>query len=176
VPETAHPSNERSVAHSRRGTAWALLLLLPVAALASVIVPAWLIHPFASQSQGELKLSYVLRAWSPVLTLLALLAALAATVFLWRAGNWWQRSAMVAFVLLAGVSTWFARQNHFEWMFAPLTDVAFAPANDASFIAGDDKVLAVELNGEAAAYPVRQLAYHHVVQDVVGGIPIAVTY
>jgi len=27
--------------------------------------------------------------------------------------------------------------------------------------------MAVEINGEAAAYPVRQMAYHHLVQDVV---------
>ena len=38
------------------------------------------------------------------------------------------------------------------------------------------KKVAVERNGEAAAYPVRQLAYHHIVQDVVGGVPIVVTY
>ena len=31
-------------------------------------------------------------------------------------------------------------------------------------------------NGEAAAYPIRQLAYHHLVQDIVGGVPIVVTY
>ena len=37
-------------------------------------------------------------------------------------------------------------------------------------------MLAVERNGEAAAYPVRQVAYHHIVQDVVGGVPVAVTY
>ena len=39
-----------------------------------------------------------------------------------------------------------------------------------------DPVLAVTLNGEATAYPVRQVAYHHIVQDVVGGVPVAVTY
>jgi hypothetical protein len=73
-------------------------------------------------------------------------------------------------------ATWFARQNHFEWMFQPLPNAAFAGASDAGFVPEDDMVLAVYLNGEAAAYPVRQVAYHHVVQDIIGGIPVLVTY
>ena len=32
-------------------------------------------------------------------------------------------------------------------------------------------VIAVELRGDAVAYPVRQMAYHHVVNDQVGGVP-----
>ena len=30
--------------------------------------------------------------------------------------------------------------------------------------------------GEAVAYPVNQLAYHHVLEDVIGGVPIVATY
>ena len=37
-------------------------------------------------------------------------------------------------------------------------------------------VIAVSINGEAKAYPVRFLGYHHHVQDTVGGKPILVTY
>jgi hypothetical protein len=37
-------------------------------------------------------------------------------------------------------------------------------------------VIAVDIKGDAVAYPVRQLAYHHIVQDVVGDTPIVVTY
>ena len=61
-------------------------------------------------------------------------------------------------------------------MFAPLEVVEFAPADAAPFIEDLDKVLAVEINGDAAAYPLRQLAYHHLVQDAVGGVAIAATY
>jgi hypothetical protein len=71
---------------------------------------------------------------------------------------------------------WFARQNHFEWMFEPLPNAAFSDVSDAGFVSEGDMVIAVELNGDAAAYPVRQVAYHHVVQDTIGGIPVLVTY
>lgn len=39
-----------------------------------------------------------------------------------------------------------------------------------------DRVIGVEINGEARCYPVRMLAWHEVVNDTVGGVPIAVTY
>jgi Protein of unknown function (DUF3179) len=61
-------------------------------------------------------------------------------------------------------------------MFSPLGDARFAAAAAADWVGEGDPVLAVEQGGEAVAYPVRQVAYHHIVQDVVGGVPVAVTY
>ncbi len=37
-------------------------------------------------------------------------------------------------------------------------------------------VMAVHLGGEARAYPIRIVSYHHIVNDVVGGLPIVATY
>ena len=74
------------------------------------------------------------------------------------------------------VTAWAARQNHFEWMFAPLPDVRFARAAEGGAVEPGDMVLAVRVKGDAAAYPVRQLAYHHLVEDAVGGVPIVATY
>ena len=37
-------------------------------------------------------------------------------------------------------------------------------------------ILGVSINGEAKAYPIRFLGYHHHVQDIVGGKPILATY
>jgi hypothetical protein len=54
--------------------------------------------------------------------------------------------------------------------------VAYASTGAADFVNDSDMVLAVLKNGEAAAYPVRLMAYHHLVQDVVGGTPIVATY
>jgi len=43
-------------------------------------------------------------------------------------------------------------------------------------IVSRDKVVGVEINGEARAYPIRVLNWHEVVNDVVGGVPVAVTF
>ena len=71
---------------------------------------------------------------------------------------------------------WMARQNHFEWMFAPLPNAGFVRAASADFVRREDMVLAVAVNGDAVAYPVNQLAYHHVVEDAIGKVPIVATY
>jgi len=51
----------------------------------------------------------------------------------------------------------------------------FLPAG-ASAIPGNEPVVAFELNGDARAYPLRILMWHEIVNDVVGGRPVAVTY
>jgi hypothetical protein len=61
-------------------------------------------------------------------------------------------------------------------MFAPLGSARFASVAETDFVADDEMVLAVKINGDAVAYPVSYMAYHHVVQDVVGGTPITATY
>lgn len=44
------------------------------------------------------------------------------------------------------------------------------------FLVSGDRVAGVVVNGEARAYPLREMNWHEVVNDVVGGVPIAVTY
>lgn len=61
-------------------------------------------------------------------------------------------------------------------MFNPLPNPAYAKTADAGFVADSDVVMAIESNGEAVAYPVRLMAYHHLVGDVAGGTPIVATY
>lgn len=161
----------------RRWIRWILLLIVTVTAFACVLVPALLIQPFKLQTAERLYVSYTLRHWSPIITLLALLLALLIVISLWKqTRRWWLKGFLVSFFIPLLLATWFARQNHFEWMFKPLPNAGFAKVNDAGFVSEDDMVLAVELNGDAAAYPVRQIAYHHVVQDTIGGIPVLVTY
>ena len=165
-----------SASRSRRRLAGVGLFLLILLSVALVALPLWLIRPFAPQTPEGLAVAYAVRRWAPLATLLALAAALALAALLWRNARWWSRAAMVlALVPLAGAA-WQSRQNLFEKMFAPLTDARSAQAADASWVKDADPVLAVTLNGEAAAYPVGQVAYHHIVQDVVGGVPVAVTY
>jgi len=52
----------------------------------------------------------------------------------------------------------------------------FATASDANFMSDNDLVLGLIINGEARAYPLFILVWHEIVNDIVGGIPVAVTY
>ena len=161
---------------SRRKLAWLGLLVLIVAVLAIVLTPVFLIMPFKAQTPRIVEISYLMRSWSPLLTLLASALILLLAIKLWLGGRWWSRALLVLLLLPAFAATWLARQNHFEWMFNPLPNAAYASVAEASFVPDSDMVMAIEINGEAVAYPVRQMAYHHVVNDVVGGKPITATY
>lgn len=52
----------------------------------------------------------------------------------------------------------------------------FVAAAEADFLADEDIVMAIELDGDARAYPVAILNYHEIVNDVIAGRPVAVTY
>ena len=117
-----------------------------------------------------------MRRWSPVLTILATLIILTLTTGLWITGRWYSRALLVLLLVPVFGVTWLARQNHFEWMFSPLPNPAYAKLADANFISDDDRVLAVKIGEEAVAYPIRLMGYHHVVMDTVGGVPIVATY
>jgi len=157
--------------------AWIFLLAIVLAVFAIVAIPVWLIQPFAPQTDRALQVSYFLKTWSPLFTLAALLASVALIIYIWRGSKHWFGKAftLLPFAVIL-MCVWFARQNHFEWMFNPLAQTTFASVSETDFVADDDMVMAVKINGEAVAYPIRQMAYHHVVNDVVGGTPITATY
>ena|GEM_PF-2054790 len=130
-----------------RNVAWLTLLLIAVVALALVLLPVWIIQPFRPQSQRGLELSYAMRRWSPVLTLIAAAAALTLVMWLWRSSRRWWRKALLIIVLVPVLAaTWFARQNHFEWLFNPLANAAYAKTSEAGHVEDNDIVMAIELN------------------------------
>lgn len=156
---------------------WPALLMIVFGVFAWVSIPVWTIQPFKAQTSEGLNLSYTLRRWSPIVTVFALVLAALLVVRLWReTRRWWLKVALVLLLMPVITVTWFARQNHFEWMFKPLGQSAYVAADKVDFVGDDEMVLAVEVNGDAVAYPIRQLAYHHVVEDTVGGLPVVSTY
>ena len=55
-------------------TAWLLLFIAVLVAFVIIFVPVWLIQPFAPQTTRSIEVSYILKSWSPVLTILLALA------------------------------------------------------------------------------------------------------
>ena len=158
-------------------TAWLILLAIVLLVVAIVFTPVWFIKPFSAQTEKQLEISYFFKSWSPILTVVFALAAIGLAVFIWKnSKRWFGKVALIVPLFIIFVFTWFARQNHFEWMFNPLENANFAKVSETDFVANDDMVLAVKINDDAVAFPVRQMAYHHIAQDVVGGTPITATY
>jgi hypothetical protein len=53
---------------------------------------------------------------------------------------------------------------------------ATVPAREADFLRDDDEVFGIVIRDRPRAYPITMLSYHHVVNDVIEGVPVAVTY
>lgn len=161
----------------RPRNAFLVLSLTTLVSLVWVAIPVFLIRPFETQTPRDIAVAYALRSRSEWVTLALLASGVYAAFALvtkrrsWRSGTF----AGMCVVLLAGLA-FLARQNHFEWMFGPLSGPEFIAAVEATHVADDDLVLGVQVGEDAVAYPVRALAYHHVVNDVVGGEPIVATY
>ena len=52
----------------------------------------------------------------------------------------------------------------------------FAEISNSQFMSDSDTVIGLVINGEAKAYPIFILVWHEIINDKVGGIPVAVTY
>jgi hypothetical protein len=53
---------------------------------------------------------------------------------------------------------------------------SFIPVKEAEDLAPREPVISIEAGGEARAYPLRIMIWHEIVNDIVGGTPIAVTW
>ena len=51
-----------------------------------------------------------------------------------------------------------------------------APAGEIDFLADNEAVLALEINGDARAYPLQIMTWHELVNDTVGGVPVTISY
>jgi hypothetical protein len=58
----------------------------------------------------------------------------------------------------------------------PIDDPRFLDRADVRWLAAQEPVISLEVNGEARAYPVRILMWHEIVNDEIGGEPVTVTY
>jgi hypothetical protein len=153
-----------------------LLLLSTALALFCLLYPLYVIRPFRAQGTTELNNALLLLQWRSWLLPLLVVASLALAALLWRQSpRFRKRLGLVSLALLTCVSAVAARINVFEQMFHPIEAPAFLPAAQARFDA-EDMVLAVTANNQSRAWPVRTLAYHHLINDTVGGVPLVATY
>jgi hypothetical protein len=139
------------------------------------LIPAFIIQPFRSQSAKALELALVLRQYAPLWTIVAAIVAVSVAFWIWGRAGRAQRTLLVLGMLLAAASATMARMNYFEWMFHPVAQPGFETADQSKLDTGE-MILAVTFNNDARAYPIREMAYHHIVNDVIGGVPVAVTY
>ena len=147
-----------------------------VVALSALVYPIYVIRPFRYQGPRELAAALAVLRVRPGVEMICAVSALLAGILYWRAQpKIWRKIGVMAAVLLVFGFAGLSRVNVYEIMFHPMGQPAFASIADTK-LDGDEMVIAVKLGDEARAYPIRSVSYHHVVNDVVGGVPIVATY
>ena len=148
------------------------LLLLFIAEILRV----YFIMPFpGSQRAATIAFAYWLArniVWIRIL-LLVLVAVPLVQTFLQR--KWWKKIVLAAVLVLYGTVFYFFNfRFEADKMFYQPKHKNFAAIN----LSGADTVLVigVAINGEAKAFPIQVIGYHHQVTDTIGHTPAIVTY
>lgn len=155
---------------------WGAILLgiCLAASLLALLYPAWIIQPFRAQGARELTVALAFIRLAPAVTLAAAVCGVLTVIASWPRA-WIKRTGSLAAVGLLLASAVLARVDYFELMFHPNPDPRFVSSAQAA-IDSDDMVMVAHSGAEAHAYPVRFMAYHHLVNDNIGGTPVVATY
>lgn len=154
-----------------------LWLLACVLASAFVLIyPVYVIRPFRYQGARELAVALAFIRFRPIFETIVIGACVALFIWAWRqARGAWGRTAAALCALVVVSFGVLSQVNIYELMFHPLDRPTFSPASKAK-LSAQEMVIAIRVRGQARAYPIRSMSYHHIVNDMVGGLPTVATY
>jgi hypothetical protein len=152
------------------------LVLLGLVAFGLLIYPLMVLQPFKHQDVSELRMALSVTQWRSYVEIAVAALALLAAAWYWpRQHRIWPRVLACAGVAIVCAGAALTRINVYEIMFHHYDKPSFSPVADSK-LDGGEMVIAINLHGQARAYPIRSMSYHHVVNDEVGGIPVVATY
>jgi hypothetical protein len=155
-----------------------LLLIIGLLLLLAVeILKVYFIMPFpGSQYKNTIAVAYFIDRYVWLLRLLGVILVFSPLVYYVSKGKWWQKSIVLIVLVLYGIIV-------YAFNFKFLADKMFYQPKIKLFAVGNADttnknklVIGVAINGEAKAYPIELIGYHHQVKDTVGGKPVMVTY
>ena len=127
-----------------------------------------------SQRMRSVDLAYALHEWRWAIRAALGVAILAGLVPAWRSrGGPWRVGASL--LLVAAVAYLTNARMAADRIFLAPAALTMRPA-DGNVVEPNRLVVGVEIDGQARAYPLQFIGYHHQVRDTVAGRPILVTY
>ena len=148
------------------------VILLVVFELARVYV----IMPMpGSQRMQSIDFAYAMHSWRwPLRTLFGLLIA-AGLTSAWR-GRMWRKVVVPVSLAMVSLAAYGSNVTmSADRIFIAPDSVVMRPV-DQNVVAPARLVVGIEIDGEARAYPVQFIGYHHQVRDVVAGKPVLVSF
>jgi hypothetical protein len=148
----------------------ALLLVLIEAANVYFIMPL----PY-SQRARSIDVAYFLYSWRWALRAGCVAMLLAGVSSAWRLRGWRRALVPLTLAVAAGVTYVTNFVMAADHIFLQPAAVVMCPA-ERNAVDSARLVVGVDINGEARAYPIQFIGYHHQVRDVVGGTPVMVSF
>lgn len=126
-----------------------------------------------SQRMRSLEFAYALYSWRWIVRVVALGAMAAGLGGVWRGRQ--RYAAVLLLCLVAAAAYAFNFRMAADQMFRQPNVVRMEPAA-RNGVAMDRLVVGVEIDGQARAYPLQFIGYHHQVRDTVAGRDVLVSY
>ena len=155
-----------------------LLLIIGLLLLfATEILRVYFIMPFpGSQYKNTISLAYWISNNIIWIRILALAMIVRPLIDIFKGRKIWPKVLLSVFLIFYAVVFFFFnyRFEADKMFYQPKHKILVAaPANT---IKTNELVIGVAINGQAKAYPIQIIGYHHQVMDTVGGVPVMVTY
>jgi len=152
------------------------VILLFILLILAEIFRVYFVMPFSGSQQSEtIDIAYWLGRHINLIRFLIGIVLLIALVRVWRRGKAWERICL-SLAVLSFIPVYLLFNFRFEAdsIFHKPSRISFIPAASS-----EDKtklVIGIVVNGEAKAYPIQLIGYHHQVEDIIGNEPVIVTY
>jgi hypothetical protein len=128
-----------------------------------------------SQRMASIDLAYRLYSWRWLFRAIFAVMIIAGAASAWRAPGRQRFVAPAAFVLAAIIVYVLNFQMAADHMFVAPASVTMLPA-DRNKVDTARLVVGIEMDGQARAFPIQFIGYHHQVRDTVAGKPVMVSY
>ena len=147
-----------------------------IGAILFEIANVYFIMPIpGSQRINSIDFAYFLSTWKWLFRGFFLLMILAGSLFAFNDKRWLILLNIALLIVLVGVYYMTNFEMAADTMFYQPSDLTLKNATQNE-VEKERLVIGAVINGQARAYPIQYLGYHHQVKDTLGGKPIIVTY
>lgn len=152
--------------------------LLAIFSVAGYYLSLTLLAPFRSQTQSHIEWAYFLGSWQGFLGVAFLTLGVMLVFYLWpRSPSVVYRIGLVVCLCFLVASAILSlNENPTSRMFERLNGGQYVEASEAEHVADEEMVMGLAVDGQAVAYPVKMVSYHHIINERLGDEPYVVTY
>jgi len=142
------------------------------------IMSIYFIMPFpGSQYINTINISYFIHSHIYILRIVGILISIYGTYILFTGLHGWFHKAFIGLFFLIYIFIIYTINTSIsaDKMFLQPNMLAFSDINNSP-LTPNDIVIGTTINGESKAYPLEYVGYHHQIRDVIGNVPVMITY